>query len=81
MINALAHTVTVSVGASWSRSQEWLPCQGILWNRLHSPRSNRTAQANDGVVGSERRSLQVNRIRGDLEQSGRVGGHGRFHMA
>ena len=80
MIHALAHTVT-AVGASWSRSQEWLPCARVLWNSVHRSRSNASAQGNDGVAGQERRALQVNRIHGDLEQSGRVGGRGRLHMA
>jgi len=79
VINALAHSVTV-VGAGRSRSQEWLSCARVLWNSLHSPRSNHTAQRNDGVAGQERRSLQVNRIHGDLEQPSRVGGRGRLHM-
>ena len=81
MVNALAHTVTVSVGASWSRSQEWLPCARVLWNSLYRSRSNDTAQGNDGVAGSERRALQVNGIHGDLEQPVRVGRYGRLHMA
>jgi hypothetical protein len=81
VVNALAHSVTVSVRASWSRSQEWLPCARVLWNSLHRPRSNATAQRDDGMAGSERRSLQVNGIHGDLEQSGGVGGISRFHMA
>ena len=80
MIHALAHTVT-AVRAGWSRSQEWMPCARVLWDSLHSPRSNDTAQRNDGVAGSERRPLQINRIHGDLEQPVRVGGHGRLHMA
>ena len=80
MIHALARTVT-AVGASWSRSQEWLSCARVLWNSLHRPRSNATAQRNDGMARSERRSLQVNGIHGDLEQPVRVGGYSRLHMA
>jgi len=79
-MNALAHPITVA-WAGRSRSQEWLSCARVLWDRLHSPRPNHTAQRNDGVAGSERRSLQVNRIHGDLEQPSRVGGRGRLHMA
>jgi len=79
MTNALAHSVTV-VGAGWSRSQEWMPCARVLWNSLHSPRPNPTAQGDDGVARQECALLQVNRIHGDLEQSSRVGGHGRLHM-
>jgi len=80
VINALASSVT-AVGASWSRSQEWLSCARVLWDSLHGSRSNPAAQRDDGVARSERRSLQVNRIRGYLEQPVRVGGHSRFHMA
>jgi len=75
----MAHTVTV-VGAGRSRSQEWMPCARVLWNSLHRSRSDHTAQRDAGVAGSERKSLQVNRIHGDLEQSGGVGGRGRLHM-
>jgi len=77
---ALAPPAVVAVGASRSRCQEWLSCQGILRNSLHRSRPDRTAQANDGVARSERPVLQVNGIQGHLEQSGRVGGRGRFHM-
>lgn len=80
-MNALAPSATVAVGAGWSRSQKWLSCARVLWNRLHRPRSDHTAQRDDGVAGSERRSLQINRIHGDLEQPIRVGRYGRFHMA
>jgi len=79
MVNALAHTVT-AVGASWSRSQERMPCARVLWDCLHSPRPDHTAQRNDGVARQECALLQVNRIHGDLEQPSRVGGHGRLHM-
>jgi len=81
MTHALAHNVTVSLRASWSHGQERMPCARVLRDCLHSPRSDHTAQRNDGVAGSERRSLQVNRIHGDLEQPSRVGRYGRFHMA
>jgi len=80
MTNALAHIVTV-VGASWSRSQEWLPCARVLWNSLHSPRPNHTAQRDDGVVRQKCALLQINRIHGDLEQPSRVGRCVRLHMA
>jgi len=79
-MNALDHIITVA-WASWSRSQEWMPCARILWDRLHSPRSDRAAQTDDGMAGSERRSLQVNGIHSHLEQPVRVGGCVRFHMA
>ena len=77
---ALAPPAVVAVGASRSRCQKWLSCQGILRNSLHRPRPDPAAQTNDGVARSERKSLQVNGIQGHLEQSGRVGGFGRFHM-
>jgi hypothetical protein len=79
-MNALASTLT-AVGASGSRSQERMLRSGILWNWLHSPRSNATAQRNDGVAGSKRRPLQVNRIHSYLEQLVRVGRRVRFHLA
>ena len=78
--NALARSITAA-WAGWSRSQEWMPCARILWNRLYSPRSNAAAQGNDGVARSERRPLQVNGIHSHLEQSVRVGGFIRLHMA
>ena len=78
---ALAPSATVAVGASWSRSQEWLPCARVLWDRLHSPRPNSTAQRNDGVARQERSVLQINGVHSHLEQSGRMGRYGRFHMA
>ena len=80
MTHALAHTVT-AVGASWSRSQEWLLCARVLWDWIHSPRPHAAAQRNDGVARSKRRSLQVNGIHSYLEQLVRVGGRFRFHMA
>jgi len=81
MIHALANNVTVSLGASRSRSQERMPCARVLWDCLHSPRSDYTAQRNGSVARQECALLQVNRIHGDLEQSERMGGHGRLHMA
>jgi hypothetical protein len=80
VINALAHTVT-AVGASWSRSQEWLLCTRVLWDRLYRPRSNATAQRDDGVVRSERTEMYNFGLHGHLEQLVRVGGYIRFHMA
>jgi len=79
-MNALAHTLT-AVGAGGSRGQEWLSCARVLWNSVHSPRPYTAAQGDDGVARSERPALQVNRIRGDLEQPVRVGWFSRFHMA
>jgi len=80
-MNALAPSATVAVGASWSRSQEWLSCARVLRDCLHSTRPNAAAQRNDGVARQKCALLQVNRIHGDLEQPSRVGGHGRLHMA
>ena len=81
MVNALAPSATVAVGASWSRSQEWLSCARVLRDSLHSPRPHTAAQGNDGVARQERKSLQVNGIHGDLEQFVRMGRYGRLHMA
>jgi hypothetical protein len=80
MTNALASFVTV-IGASWSRSQEWLSCARVLRDWLHGSRPNRTAQRDDVVARPERRPLQVNGIHGDLEQPVRVGGYSRLYMA
>ena len=80
MTNAMASLVTV-VGASWSRSQEWLSRPGILRNWLHNARPNATSQRDDGVARSERRPLQVDRLLGYLEQPVRVGRHVGLHMA
>ena len=80
MIHALAHTV-IAVGASRSRSQEWLSCARVLWDWLYGARPHNTAQANDGVAGSERPALQIKRLRGDLEQSSRMVRFSRLRMA
>jgi len=79
-MNALAHTVT-AVGAGWSRSQEWLSCARVLWDWLYGARPHNTAQANDGLAGSERSTLQVNGLRNHLEQSSRVVGVSRLPLA
>jgi len=80
VINAMAHSVTV-VGAGWSRSQEWMSCARVLWDRLHTARPNAAAQRNDGVAGSERTILQVNGLPSDVEQPVRVVRCGRLYMA
>jgi len=77
MTNALVLAVT-AVGASWSRSQEWLSCARVLWNRLHHPQPLRSPSTNDCVAGSERAALQVNGLHSDLEQSERMGRDGRL---
>jgi len=80
MTNALASFVTV-VGASRSRSQEWLSCTRVLWDWLYNARPYRASQRDDGMARSERRSLQVNGLLGYLEQPVRVGGCVGLHMA
>jgi len=80
MTYAMAPSVT-AVGASWSRSQEWLLRPRVLRDWLYSSRSNPAAQRDDGVAGSERKPLQVNGIRGHLEQLVGVGWISRLNMA
>jgi len=70
---ALAPPV-IAVGASGSHSQERVLRSGILWNRLHATRSD-TATPRDGSVARQKCVLlQVNGLRGDLQQSERMGG-------
>jgi len=76
MVNALAHTVTV-VRASWSRSQEWLLCTRVLWDRLYRPRSDSAAQGDVGLAHPQCRVLQDYGLHGYLEQPARLGGYGR----
>ena len=77
MIHALAHSVTV-VGASWSRSQEWLSCTRVLWDWLHNPQPVRAPSANDCVAKEQCAPLQGRRLRSDMEQPAHVGGYGRL---
>ena len=77
MIHALAHTVT-AVGASRSRSQEWLSCARVLWNRPHHPQPVRSAFANGGVAEEQCALLQIRRLRGHLEQLAFMGGYSGF---
>ena len=79
-MNALAHTLTAA-WAGGSRSQERVPRSRILWDWLHRARSNLASQSDDGVARSKRPVLQVNRLRGDLEQLGRMVGISRLRMA
>ena len=79
-MNALAHTLT-AVGAGGSRSQERVPRSRILWDWLHRARPNPASQSDDGVARQKRPVLQVNGLRGDLEQLGRVVGISRLRMA
>ena len=80
MSNALAHTVT-AVGASWSRSQEWLLRARVLWDWLHHSQPVRAPSTNDCVAQEQCAILQSQRLHGDLEQFVRMGRYGRFHMA
>ena len=77
MCNAMAPTV-IAVGASGSRSQERVLRSGVLWNRLHPARPD-TAPPRDGSVARQKCALlQVNGLRGDLQQSERMGGDSRL---
>ena len=77
MINALAHIVT-AIGAGWSHSQEWMPCQGILRNSVHHPQPVRATSTNVNVADKQCKALQGTGLRCNLERVGRVGGRGRF---
>ena len=76
---ALAYPVT-AVGASWSRSQKWVLRSGVLWDWLHSPRSDRAAQRDAGVARQKRAPLQSFRLCSHLEQFVGMGRHGRLHI-
>ena len=76
-MNALAPALT----AAWTgrgRRKERLPCQRVLWNRLHHTQPFRATFANGGVAKEQCAFLQSGRLRDHLEQLGRVGGDGRF---
>ena len=77
-MNALAPSATVAVGASWSRSQEWLSCARVLWDRLHNPQPVRAPSTNDRVAKKQCATLQGRRLCSDLEQPAHVGGYGRL---
>ena len=77
MMYALAHTVT-AVGASWSRSQEWLSCARVLWDRPHHPQPLRSALANGGVAKEQCALLQIRGLRGHLEQLAFMGRYSGF---
>ena len=68
----------IAVGAGGSRSQEWLLCARVLWNRLHHPQPVRAPSANDPVAQKQCAALPITRLRGYLEQSVRVGGYSRL---
>ena len=80
MVNALAHSVT-AVGASWSRSQEWLSCARVLVNRLVNPQPFRAPSADVNMVDKQCTALQIFRLCGDMEQLVRVGWCGGFSRA
>jgi hypothetical protein len=76
---ALAPSATVAVGASWSRSQEWLSCARVLWDRLHGSRSNPAAQEMMAWLDQNAAPhCKSTEYYGDLEQPARMGGRGRF---
>ena len=77
MVYALAPSV-VTVGASGSRSQEWLSCARVLWDWIHHPQPIRAPSANDCVAKKQCGTLQIGRLCGDLEQSAHVGGYSRL---
>ena len=77
MVNALASSVT-AVGASWSRSQEWLSCARVLWDSVHHPQSVRAPSADVDVADKQRTALSISRLCGDVEQLVRVGWRGGF---
>jgi hypothetical protein len=80
MINALAPSATVAVGASWGRSQEWLLCARVLWDWLHQARPDRAPQGNVGVARQKRAPLQGFRLYSHLEQFVGMGGYGRLYV-
>jgi hypothetical protein len=80
MTNALVHTVTV-VGAGGSRSQERVPRARVLWDSLHRSQPDRATPRDGSVARQKCALLQSVRLHGNLEQSERMGGHGRLHMA
>jgi hypothetical protein len=77
VINALAHTVTV-IGASWSHSQERMPCARVLVNCLDNSQSVRAPSADVNVADKQCTALSISRLCGDVEQLVRVGGRGGF---
>jgi hypothetical protein len=77
MCNALAPSVT-AVGPSWSRSQEWLLCARVLWNRLHSTQPDRATPRDGSVARQKCALLQINGLLGNLQQSERMGGDSRL---
>ena len=80
MMYALAHTVT-AVGASWSRSQEWLSCARVLVNCLDNPQPVRAPSADVYVADKQCAALPISRLCGDMEQLVRVGWRGRLGRA
>ena len=68
MMYALVPSVIV-VGASWSYSQERMPCARVLRHRVYSPQPVRTASSNDCMAQKQCGALQVNGFHRHLEQS------------
>jgi len=56
MMYALVPSVIV-VGASWSYSQERMPCARVLRHRVYSPQPVRTASSNDCMAQKQRGAL------------------------
>ena len=76
-INALARSI-IAVRASGSRSQERVLRSGILWNRLHISQPDRATPRDGSVARQKCALLQVNGLRGNLQQSERMGGDSRL---
>jgi len=77
VINAMAHSVT-AVRASWSRSQERMPCARVLVNCLDNPQPVRAPSADVNMADKQCAVLQKPRFNSHLEQPVGVGGHSRF---
>ena len=80
VVNALAYPVT-TVGASWSRSQEWLSCARVLVNCLDNPQPVRAPSADVHVADKQCIALPISRLCGNMEQLVRVGWRGGFSRA
>ena len=77
MVNALAHTVTV-IRASWSHSQERMPCARVLVDCVDNPQPVRAPSADVNVADKQCAVLQKPRFNSHLEQPVRVGWRGGF---
>ena len=63
---ALAPSATVAVGASWSRSQEWLSCARVLVNCLDNTQPVRAPSADVNVADKQCTALPISRLCGDV---------------